>query len=138
MVVNGVQPGPLITAKKVRRFPRTDFFRVLANPELTSLGREIQVECRQPIGGPSPRTGDQYRTYPSNYDYGTNSERVCEKHWHGLFQRGTNFMDGVAGVTQCPIAPGHSFEYTFNADQPGTFWYHSHFGEDSPVLSENG
>lgn len=38
-------------------------------------------------------------------------------------------MDGAAGVTQCPIAPGHSFEYSFAADVPGTYWYHSHFGE---------
>lgn len=38
-------------------------------------------------------------------------------------------MDGVEGVTQCPIAPNNSFEYVFNADVAGTFWYHSHFGE---------
>ncbi len=38
-------------------------------------------------------------------------------------------MDGTVGVTQCPIAPGNSFEYTFSADRAGTFWYHSHFGE---------
>jgi iron transport multicopper oxidase len=27
-------------------------------------------------------------------------------HWHGIRQNGTNEMDGVAGVTQCPIPPG--------------------------------
>ncbi|KAF9563577.1 laccase [Agrocybe pediades] len=50
-------------------------------------------------------------------------------HWHGLYQRGSNSMDGPVGVTQCPITPGHSFLYKFSVpDQAGTFWYHSHFG----------
>lgn len=37
-------------------------------------------------------------------------------------------MDGVAGVTQCPIPPSQSFVYDFNisSSQSGTFWYHSH------------
>ena len=30
-------------------------------------------------------------------------------HWHGLNQRGTNWMDGVQGLTQCGIEPGQSF-----------------------------
>ncbi|KAF2867264.1 multicopper oxidase [Massariosphaeria phaeospora] len=48
-------------------------------------------------------------------------------HWHGLYQNGTNWMDGTVGVTQCPIAPGHSFTYRFNVSgQSGTYWYHSH------------
>jgi FtsP/CotA-like multicopper oxidase with cupredoxin domain len=48
-------------------------------------------------------------------------------HWHGLYQNGTNWMDGTVGITQCPIAPGHSFTYRFNVTgQSGTYWYHSH------------
>ncbi|KAG5722008.1 Laccase-1 [Termitomyces sp. T112] len=48
-------------------------------------------------------------------------------HWHGLFQKGTPWADGPSFVSQCPIAPGNSFLYTFSsADQAGTFWYHSH------------
>jgi iron transport multicopper oxidase len=47
-------------------------------------------------------------------------------HWHGLYQRGTPFMDGTAWVTQCPIAPGTSFVYTFTLNQTGTYWYHGH------------
>jgi iron transport multicopper oxidase len=27
-------------------------------------------------------------------------------HWHGIFQKGTPWFDGAAGVTQCPIQPG--------------------------------
>ncbi|KAJ3559926.1 hypothetical protein NM688_g36 [Phlebia brevispora] len=48
-------------------------------------------------------------------------------HWHGLFQHDTNWADGVAFVTQCPITTGDSFLYEYNPrDQAGTFWYHSH------------
>jgi len=47
-------------------------------------------------------------------------------HWHGIFQNGTNWMDGAAGITQCPIAPGHSFQYRFNVTgQSGTCKYSS-------------
>ncbi|KAK8085607.1 Laccase-1 [Apiospora hydei] len=50
-------------------------------------------------------------------------------HWHGLLQNGTNFMDGVGGVTQCPIAPGGSFQYNFTlTGQQGTYYYHAHQG----------
>ncbi|KAH9953170.1 laccase [Russula dissimulans] len=50
-------------------------------------------------------------------------------HWHGIFQKRTNFVDGPAFVTQCPLVPQESFLYDFNVlDQAGTFWYHSHFG----------
>nr|AOX15702.1 laccase 1 [Trametes hirsuta] len=48
-------------------------------------------------------------------------------HWHGFFQKGTNWADGPAFVNQCPISSGHSFLYDFQVpDQAGTFWYHSH------------
>jgi FtsP/CotA-like multicopper oxidase with cupredoxin domain len=50
-------------------------------------------------------------------------------HWHGMYQNGTNFMDGTVGITQCPIAPGRSFTYRFNVTgQTGTYYYHSHMG----------
>ncbi|KAI0258275.1 laccase [Gloeopeniophorella convolvens] len=49
-------------------------------------------------------------------------------HWHGLFQKHTNYVDGPAFVTQCPIVPKESFLYDFKAlNQAGTYWYHSHF-----------
>ena len=49
-------------------------------------------------------------------------------HWHGQHQLRTNFMDGVARLTQCAILPGTSFRYIFKAGPSGTFWYHSHVG----------
>lgn len=50
-------------------------------------------------------------------------------HWHGIYQNGTNSMDGTVGVTQCPIAPNHSFTYEFVVKgQSGSYWYHAHQG----------
>lgn len=48
-------------------------------------------------------------------------------HWHGFLQQGTNLQDGVGGITECPLAPGTSRTYKWQATQHGTFWYHSHF-----------
>lgn len=48
-------------------------------------------------------------------------------HWHGLRQLNTNTQDGVNGVTECPLAPGDSKVYRFQATEYGTSWYHSHF-----------
>nr|UYM28067.1 laccase 3 [Trametes polyzona] len=48
-------------------------------------------------------------------------------HWHGMFQHTTNWADGPAFVTQCPITTGNDFLYNFHVpDQAGTYWYHSH------------
>ncbi|KNE97251.1 hypothetical protein PSTG_09514 [Puccinia striiformis f. sp. tritici PST-78] len=53
--------------------------------------------------------------------------RPVSIHWHGLHQKGTPWMDGVSGVTDCPIQPGVSFLYSFTVQgQFGTFWYHAH------------
>lgn len=37
-------------------------------------------------------------------------------------------MDGVPMMSQCPIQPGQSFRYKFNADNAGTHMWHSHVG----------
>ena len=49
-------------------------------------------------------------------------------HWHGL--RLDNRFDGVPGVTQDPIAPGATFEYTLTFPDAGIYWYHPHVRED--------
>jgi FtsP/CotA-like multicopper oxidase with cupredoxin domain len=48
-------------------------------------------------------------------------------HWHGIIQEHNAANDGVPGVTQCPIPPGGSFTYRFQATRYGSTWYHSHF-----------
>ena len=61
-------------------------------------------------------------------------------HWHGMRQLNSNEMDGVNGITECPIAPGDSRTYIFQATEYGTSWYHSHFsaqygeGVQGPIL----
>ncbi|KAL5257604.1 hypothetical protein ACHWQZ_G012504 [Mnemiopsis leidyi] len=50
-------------------------------------------------------------------------------HWHGFHMRTMQVYDGVAGVTQCPIAPGETLLYEFVVDEaPGTYWYHTQNG----------
>ncbi|KAJ3148332.1 hypothetical protein HDU86_007514 [Geranomyces michiganensis] len=47
-------------------------------------------------------------------------------HWHGLFQNGSNTMDGPSGVTQCPIPAGSSYIYDFVVNQSGSYWWWVH------------
>lgn len=49
-------------------------------------------------------------------------------HWHGIHQKGSQFMDGVPYVTQCPIPYGSKFVYKFKVEDAGTHYYHSHAG----------
>lgn len=48
-------------------------------------------------------------------------------HWHGVRQLNSCQQDGVPGITECPIAPGKTRQYRFQATQFGTSWYHSHW-----------
>ncbi|KAL9083606.1 MAG: hypothetical protein Q9159_005677 [Coniocarpon cinnabarinum] len=56
-----------------------------------------------------------------------NPEEGAAIHWHGLSQYATQSQDGVPGISQCPIAPGDNFTYTFQADKYGSSWWHSHY-----------
>ena len=49
-------------------------------------------------------------------------------HWHGMHQRGTTSMDGVAFISQNPILPNQFYTYDFKAFPAGTHWYHAHSG----------
>ncbi|KAL0957106.1 hypothetical protein HGRIS_003199 [Hohenbuehelia grisea] len=71
-------------------------------------------------------TGDNIRINVVNQLTDRSMPVSTSIHWHGLFQRGSSWADGPEFVTQCPIVPNESFEYSFEADHPGTFWYHSH------------
>ncbi len=76
---------------------------------------------------PGPRIritqGDRVRFIVRN-----NLPEPTSVHWHGLIV--PNGMDGPAGITQAPIAPGATFTYEFTATQAGTFFYHSHAEPD--------
>lgn len=47
-------------------------------------------------------------------------------HWHGMILPAG--MDGVPGISFNGIQPGETFEYQFDINQSGTYWYHSHSG----------
>ncbi|XP_050391228.2 uncharacterized protein LOC126810253 isoform X2 [Patella vulgata] len=49
-------------------------------------------------------------------------------HWHGIYQKGSQWMDGVPMVTQCPIPTHSTFQYRFKAENAGTHYWHSHAG----------
>jgi FtsP/CotA-like multicopper oxidase with cupredoxin domain len=51
-------------------------------------------------------------------------------HWHGI--RLDPAMDG-SNISQVPIAPGESFTYTFDARDPGFYWYHPHLVADEQI-----
>ncbi|KAK6498936.1 hypothetical protein TWF481_011507 [Arthrobotrys musiformis] len=53
-------------------------------------------------------------------------------HPHGFRLWNRAGEDGVPGVTQCPIPPGSSFTYTWEVNQYGTTWYHSHLSLQYP------
>lgn len=52
-------------------------------------------------------------------------------HWHGVAV--PNIADGVAGVTQDAVKQGETYTYRFIANDPGTYWYHSHQQGDEQV-----
>jgi FtsP/CotA-like multicopper oxidase with cupredoxin domain len=58
-------------------------------------------------------------------------DRGVTLHWHGYDV--PNDQDGVPGVTQDVVLPGGQFVYRFRADQPGTYWYHTHSASDIGV-----
>jgi CopA family copper-resistance protein len=47
-------------------------------------------------------------------------------HWHGIVLPST--MDGSPGFDFAGIKPGETYEYQFDVQQNGTYWYHSHSG----------
>lgn len=52
-------------------------------------------------------------------------------HWHGIIL--PTDMDGVPGLSYEGIKPGDTFEYEFDLNQSGTYWYHSHSGFQEPT-----
>lgn len=51
-------------------------------------------------------------------------EESTSIHWHGL--RLPHAMDGVPHLTQDPVEPGERFEYAFDLQDAGTYFYHPH------------
>eukprot|EP00656_Telonema_subtile_P018246 TRINITY_DN19840_c0_g1_i2.p1 TRINITY_DN19840_c0_g1~~TRINITY_DN19840_c0_g1_i2.p1 ORF type:complete len:666 (-),score=126.12 TRINITY_DN19840_c0_g1_i2:189-2186(-) len=54
-------------------------------------------------------------------------------HFHGMYQRGTPWMDGVSQITQCAVLPQETFTYRFIAEPAGTHFWHAHHGVQRPA-----
>ena len=47
-------------------------------------------------------------------------------HWHGIAL--SNAADGVPDMTQKPVGPGETYQYSFLVPDPGTYFFHPHVG----------
>ncbi|PCH44576.1 multicopper oxidase [Wolfiporia cocos MD-104 SS10] len=104
----------------------------IVNADITPDGFTRQAVLADGVfPGPiiSGNKGDTFQINVTDNLYNHTMNRTTTIHWHGIFQNRSNWADGPAFVTQCPISPGDSFLYNFSIpNQAGTFWYHSHEG----------
>lgn len=87
---------------------------VLANPDGMAVRPVIGVNNQWPFPVINATKGDQIVAKVTN---GLGNE-TTSVHWHGLYQNGTNYMDGPPGIVQCPIPPGHTVTYNFTVCTP--------------------
>lgn len=97
---------------------------VEANPDGTHVRNMIGINGQWPLPIIRVAKNDRVIIHLNNHL----EDRNTSLHFHGLFMKGQNQMDGAEHVTQCPIPPGHGFLYDFVVNQTGTYWYHSHLG----------
>ena len=109
-------------------FPRSSFFTSLAHGvcvsaavyywDVTWVNRNpdglyerpvIGINNQWPVPAITASVGEQITVYLTNQL----GNETTSLHFHGLFQKGTNSMDGPTGVTQCPIGPGETFVQVF-------------------------
>ncbi|GCF01007.1 ferroxidase fet3 [Zygosaccharomyces mellis] len=94
-----------------------------ANPD--GIKRREVITCNGEFPWPSVRVTKGDRVI-INLTNGFNNSNTT-LHVHGMFQNGSNQMDGPPMLTQCPIAPNDTFTYNFTvSDNAGAYWYHSH------------
>ncbi|KAJ2745575.1 ferroxidase fet3 [Coemansia sp. BCRC 34301] len=110
-----------VLAEAARVEVHWDISYIQGNRDGHSPRRAIGVNGVQPIPPVFATRGDMIALTVHN-----SLNQSTSIHAHGLFQNGTNYMDGPAMVTQCGIPPGHSFTYEYLADHAGTFWLHGH------------
>lgn len=101
---------------------------VVANPDGLKDRRVVGINGQWPLPTIEVDKGDRLVVNVHN----TLPKHNTSIHFHGLYQNGTNYMDGPPMLVQCPIPPGASFTYNFTVDQNGTYWYHSHVGGQYP------
>ncbi|KAL1979624.1 hypothetical protein VTN96DRAFT_5427 [Rasamsonia emersonii] len=95
---------------------------VTANPDGLQPRKVVGINGQWPLPVIEVDKGDRLVVNM----YNGLGDKSASIHFHGMYQNGTNEMDGPSMVTQCPIPPGASFTYNFTVDQNGTYWYHCH------------
>jgi iron transport multicopper oxidase len=95
---------------------------VTANPDGHTQRKIVGINGQWPLPVIEVNKGDQLVVNMFN----GLGDKTTSIHFHGMFQNGTNDMDGPSMITQCPIPPGSSFTYNFTVNQNGTYWYHCH------------
>lgn len=101
---------------------------VTANPDGIKDRQVVGINNKWPLPEVHVDKGDRVVATVRNHL----DEHNVSIHFHGLYQNGSNAMDGPPMVVQCPIIPGREFVYDFKVDQNGTYWYHSHVGGQYP------
>lgn len=119
----GILSAASLALSKTHTFNFTASY-ITANPDGVKDKKVIAFNDQWPLPEIHVNKGDRIELYLTNGLENKNTSL----HFHGLFQRDTNYMDGPEYVTQCPILPGETFLYNFTADQVGSYWYHSHTG----------
>ncbi|ODN98172.1 hypothetical protein I350_07818 [Cryptococcus amylolentus CBS 6273] len=117
-----LSPDFEITSTPTTREYNWTIHRALASPD--GFEREVTVVNNQ-FPGPliEANTGDTIVVHVNNL---LDSPQTI--HWHGIFQNSTPYMDGVPGISQCPIPANGSFTYQYTiTNQAGTYWWHSHW-----------
>ena len=82
----------------------------LANPDGRLTRPVVSIDGQWPNPEIRATVGDTIRVTARN----ALGNETLSFHWHGLYQNGSNAMDGPMQVTQCPILPGQSYTYEFN------------------------
>ncbi|KAL3473071.1 Cupredoxin [Aspergillus californicus] len=95
---------------------------VTANPDGLAERNVVGINGQWPLPVIEVDKGDQLVV---NMHNGLENKSTSI-HFHGMYQDGTNEMDGASMVTQCPVPPGSSITYNFTVNQNGTYWYHCH------------
>ena len=79
------------------------------NPDGLHERPVIGINNQWPVPAITASVGEQITVHLTN-QLGNETTSV---HFHGLFQNGTNSMDGPTGVVQCPVGPGETFTHVF-------------------------
>jgi iron transport multicopper oxidase len=141
----GLSRDPVVNIATVHVDAVSRFTLVIARQALPGSDK-LQVTVNGSVPGPPLHVpvGNRVQVTVINEIF----DDATAVHWHGMQQRGTPYMDGVVGVTQCPIsnAPGfNTMVYDFLPDRAGTFWYHGHYNGQYPdglygalIIDDNG